>query len=107
MTDTNDDMTDEEILSAFHLLNVTVGLSRTRLGYAACGQPGLVRAMEKGRRIHPATRHNLTVVLRSLIQQHAEKIPDEMLARIRAADATTPALPSATQSTALISDLEG
>lgn len=78
----DDLMTDSEILANFYMLEATIGLTRTRFGYLVAGQPGLIRAVESGRRVHEKTRAAMTVALRELIRGHAEEIPDDVKARV-------------------------
>lgn len=67
--------TEEEILARFHRLRITIGLSQTKFGYVAVGNPAIVGRMTSGHRLHPKTRERLAYALDELEKGHSVPIP--------------------------------
>lgn len=75
-------MSDPEILEKFYLLHTTIGLTKTRFGYVACGAPGIIAAIEKGRKVHDRTRRQIGEMLRYVEAAHTDPIPPELRAKL-------------------------
>lgn len=64
-------LSNEEILARFHRLRITIGLSATRFGYMALGNPGAVKQIENGRKLRSSNREKCAQVLDELEREHS------------------------------------
>lgn len=51
------------LLRAIEIYSIQTGISSSRLGREALGDPGLVRALRRGRQLRPETRKRLLAYL--------------------------------------------